>query len=69
MSTVLFQDGDWRICLTGLRDNSAVYHNCTDAGNTNDEWWHISSDTKCMYCKTEVPDEIQGLWILYAWDK
>lgn len=72
MSTVLFQDGDWRICRTGVagkRNNSAIYHRCGDDHDLVQQWWHISHASRCLYCATKVPDPIMGLWLLHTWDQ
>ncbi len=69
MSTMLFEDGPWRICRTGLRDNTAIYHQCGDPYNVDNTWWHISAEDTCLYCKTKVPDPILGLIELHRVSK
>ncbi len=69
MSTVLFEDGPWRICRTGLGDSSAIYHHCGDEYDLSQDWWHIGVDDQCAYCQVAVPAEIQGLLILHQWDR
>lgn len=68
MTDILFEDGDWRICRTG-RYESVVQHMCIDEFNRNNQWWHISTDNHCVYCRVKVPDPIAGLFILHNWDR
>lgn len=67
-TSVLFEDGDWRICRTGTGDESSIYHLCNDADGVH-HWWHISSRDRCAYCATMVPDGVMGLWQLHNWDR
>ena len=74
MRTVLFEDGDWRICRIGrylARDGtSMIYHKCKDEFNLNQAWWHIGHrDKSCVWCNSDVPDPIMGLFILHNWDR
>ena len=66
-SSVLFTDGDWRISRTSF-DKSAIYHQCGDEFNVDTQWWHISTEDRCVFCGVAVPAEIQGLLILHNWD-
>ena len=67
MTAVLFENGSWRICRTGLTDNSAIWHHCEDEFNLKKDWWRISQEDHCAFCQVAVPAEIQGLLILHQW--
>ena len=72
MTTVLFEDGDWRICRIGHSSqahSSSILHKCRDKFNLNQEWWHISHTDWCEFCSVKVPDPIRGLFILHTWDR
>ncbi len=68
MSSILFVDGPWRICRTG-QYASVIQHQCGDEYNLDQQWWHISQDDYCVYCRDKVPAPIQGLLILHNWDR
>ena len=69
MTAVLFEEGDWRICRTGIKDHSAIYHHCGDEFDVNNHWWHISLQDRCVFCQVAVPAEIYGLYLLHQWER
>ncbi len=69
MSTVLFEEGDWRICRTDFGDGSAIHHLCREEYNRHQAWWRISNNGFCAYCRDKVPESIMGLWTLHNWDQ
>ncbi len=71
MSSVLFQDGDWRIYSTewdNSKPRSMIYHRCGISGGDH-QWWQGTKGTKCMSCHERIPDAIKGLWRLHEWDR
>jgi len=70
MNTVLFEDGDWRICQYSQGDDpgsSHIYHRCHFAGSPS--WWGISAEAQCGWCVIAVPEPILGLWRLHNWNR
>lgn len=78
MSSVLFQDGDWRICKSRLtlpgKFSSIIHHRCTHRARNEDldrsgDWWFAAGKAYCNWCKLKIPADIKGLWILHEWDR
>ena len=73
MSTVLFEDGDWRIRRAGFSGggaNSIIQHRCPSYyGVKTQAWWYYTDGTQCVTCNAAIPEALIGLKALHEWDR
>ena len=63
---VMFKYGEWEIRDWNIYDGSFIYH---DPCNTSIESTLLSQNPHCYKCKSKVPDEVVGTWILLNFDR
>ncbi len=68
---LLHIDGNWdlvkSIGFNGV-SLSLIVHHCKATGYHPIRYYKDTYHLPCNECKEEVPEEIQGLWVLHNWD-